>query len=126
MKHGNHPIQRREEVIHKIKAAAMAAAAALRSPLLKTSDNTDDNGTEVMADIIEKEIKAALLPTVIDDAEVFDSEGTLSLMVNGYDVLYLSKCKLDDPNCPVLTDKQHQAIIDRIVAALGVEEQPRP
>jgi hypothetical protein len=116
-------------VIDKIKAAAMAAAAAVvgdYEPLLGTPGNPDDDSTQGIAALIEREMVAVLLPTVIDGAEVWDSDGTLALTVNGYDVLYLSKCKPEAPGHPVLTDEQHQRIIDVIVEALGVQDTPRP
>lgn len=116
-------------MIDKIKAAALAAAAAVvgdYEPLLGTPGDPNDDSTEGIAALIEREMKAALLPTVIDGAEVWDSDGTLALTINGYDVLYLTKCKPEAPGHPTLTDRQHQAIIDRIVTALGVEDTSRP
>jgi hypothetical protein len=74
-------------------------------------------------------------PTVIDDAEVWDSNGTLALMRNGWDMLYLTICarpageandpELNNPPRPVFTDAEHQQIIDTIVAALRVEKGKR-
>ncbi len=68
----------------------------------------------------ERHVEKKERPTVIDGAEVFDSEGTLSLTINGYDILYLTKVVRDpeEPDHPVLTDEQHQRIIDGIVEAL--------
>jgi len=117
-------------VIDAIKKAALTAARIVVSeydPLLGQVGAEEDN-SEQIADLIEAEMRKALLPTVIDGAEVWDSDGTLSLSINGYDMLYLAKCKpdADDPNYPRLTDEQHQRIIDVIVEALGVQDTPRP
>jgi hypothetical protein len=106
----------------RIKKVALAVGAAVvndYSPLLDGSD-IDITG------MVLKELNKEFMPTVIDGAEVWDSNGTLALTVNGYDVLYLTKCKPEAPGHPTLTDEQHQAIIDRIVTALGVEDTPRP
>lgn len=67
-------------------------------------------------------------PTVIDNAEVFDSEGTLSLQIGDYDILYLSKCRPEGDDYPKLGDEDHQRIIDVIVGALnvGVPEPSTP
>lgn len=64
-------------------------------------------------------------PTVIDDCEVFDSDGTLALQVDGHDVLYLSRVKPDEDqkDFPILTDEQHQRIIDVICEALKTGER---
>ena len=59
-------------------------------------------------------------PTVIDNAEVFDSDGTLALQIGDYDILYLSKCRTEGEDYPKLNDDDHQKIIDVIVAALKV------
>lgn len=106
----------------RIKKVALAVGAAVvndYSPLLDGSD-IDITG------MVLKELNKEFMPTVIDGAEVWDSDGTLALTVNGYDVLYLTKCKPEAPGHPTLTDEQHQAIIDRIVSALGVEDTSSP
>lgn len=71
-------------------------------------------------------MKHAKLPTIIDGAEVFDSEGTLALQVNGFDIMHLNVLwwPEDDRHNgerPFLTIEQHQQIIDVICEALGVK-----
>lgn len=67
--------------------------------------------------------------TRIDSVEVFDSAGTMALQVDGWDVLHLTllswpddEMEVDGKPRPVLTDEEHQKIIDVIAAALGVNE----
>lgn len=77
------------------------------------------NNTPVMLDIADDlGIKPGDRPTVIDNAEVFDSEGTLSLQIGDFDVLYLSKCRPEGDDYPKLKGDEHQRIIDVIVSAL--------
>ena len=52
----------------------------------------------------------------VTGAEVFDSEGTLALMVDGVDVAHLSRLTDDDGNYTT-TDDEYQSIIDTVVAA---------
>ena len=71
-------------------------------------------------------------PTIVDHLEVFDSSGTLSLMNNGYDLLYLNVVfpdRADDPASDRILihpgDANHQKIIDIIAGALtGVRPEP--
>ncbi len=60
-----------------------------------------------------KQKRGAERPTVIDEAEVFDSDGTLALLVNGYDILYLKKVAIDPENAgndylPLTTSADHR------------------
>jgi hypothetical protein len=54
-------------------------------------------------------------PTPVNGAEVFDSEGTLALMVNGRDVAHLMWVNDD-----LITREQRQQVIDAIVDSLAV------
>jgi hypothetical protein len=99
-----------------------------RATIFLPSDHYDFGGPVFPVGLtkaeIEEKVRAVMgeaHPTVIDDVEVFDSEGTLSLKINGYDVLYLSKCQPDpdDTNYPRLSPDQHQRIINVVSEALG-------
>jgi hypothetical protein len=67
------------------------------------------------ASVQEEHASRKKATTVIDEASVINSEGTLALMIDGYDVLYLNKV-----DGSTLTKEEHQEIIDAITKALGV------
>lgn len=59
-------------------------------------------------------------PTIIDEVEVFDSSGTLALIINGLDTLYLKVV-----NDKFLSQESHQEIIDVICNALGFPQNEK-
>lgn len=61
--------------------------------------------------------------TAIDGYEGFDSEGSLALQIGGDDVLHLRRVSPEGAT-HVITDEQHQAVNDAVLAALGLEESP--
>jgi ABC-type branched-subunit amino acid transport system substrate-binding protein len=61
--------------------------------------------------------------TAIDGYEGFDSEGSLALQIGGDDVLHL-RVVAPEGATHRLTDEQHQAVIDAVLAALGLIDNP--
>lgn len=61
--------------------------------------------------------------TVIDGYEGFDSAGSLALQIGGDDVLHL-RAVAPEGATHQLTEDQHQAVNDAVLAALGLTENP--
>lgn len=58
-------------------------------------------------------------PTRINGAEVFDSEGTLALTINGIDAIHMTLLRGVD-NEAYLNDAEYQQVIDAVLAILGI------
>lgn len=61
--------------------------------------------------------------TSIDGYECFDSEGSLALQIGGDDVLHLRRVTSDGATHGI-TDEQHDAVNDAVLAALGLADNP--
>jgi hypothetical protein len=69
-------------------------------------------------------VEEKIYPSVINGAEVFDSEGTMALQVAGRDVLHLVRL-CDDEGHPLLTPEEHDKILALIIEALGIHEKEK-